>query len=514
MKRLLTGFLSALLLLSVLLLAACGGGSKDPLPHDSTAADEGDSNASGAVLPGDDTASEPGQVTFPERDYGMKPFRILCTTQCEEIYDPDPDNHETVVTGASFRCNSLAEETFGIELNFRAMEGRSVGRDAFSGEVRISSMDPSTTYDLIIGQTYYTMAIALEGLYFNMASSPYIRLNENWYDKELINDNIMINNKLYAASGDYVVSQISTMMGLYYNKTIYTNYHLEETVMEGTDLYDSVRGRTWTYEKLKEMTVSVYEDEDHSGTVTSGDVFGFIGNTHAPQCALIGSDTPYTERDELGDISLDNYFNAHLVDVFDTYFGFFNNEQSVYYVASDEGLIETFCNSQALFCCHAVEYMAKEVVRGSFINYGLVPFPLYNEDQTSYYTSNIRWEIANIPKSCDTERAAILFDFLNYVYCTRFTPQYFDVVLSTQVSPSEDDTEMLQLIRDCVRFDFATFYQTQLGVSYSDNIYIDVKALIRRGDTGIASWWESNRETYRSALVDLMDLYFYYLDEE
>ena len=505
MKRLFVCLLSLLMAFSVLSLAACGGKGQN---NDATG--DADSAATGGRNGSEQGTEE--EITFPEKTYGYSDFRVLCTDQCVDYYDPD-ENEEDIVSRAAFRSNNLAEEKYQVEIVYKPMEGRSAGRDAFAAEVRTSSLDSGSTYDIVIGQTYYTMALALEGLYFNMASSPYIQLERPWYDKDLVNDNIMINNKLYAASGGYVVSQISTMMGIYYNKDFYRNYQLA-SVINGTDIYDTVRKGDWTYEIFYEMTTSVYEDADNDGKVSKGDIYGLIGNTHAPMCAMIGSDVPFTEKNEWGEVSTDHYYNQHLLDVFETYFNFYNKEESVYYIASDEDLIEAFCNAQALFCCHAVEYMAKTVVRDANVDYGVLPHPKFNSEQDSYYTNNIRWEVANIPKSCDTERAAILFDYLNYTYYKEFVPQFFDLALSTQAAPTPEDSEMMYLIRDCVRFDFATFYQSQIGLSYSDNIYIGVKSLIRSGNPGIANWWETNSELYQKSIQNLMDLYFYYLDED
>lgn len=452
-------------------------------------------------------AGEEG-ITFAERNYEGAEYRVLCTTQVDDYY-VTPEDTKTVINEAVYNRNNDVQNKYGVTLSFNPLEGRSAGRDAFASEIRVSSQNEA--YDLIIGQSYYTMAMALEGMYYNFNDSEYLHLDQPWWDKELINDTVDIGGKLYAASGSFVVSQVTTMMGLYFNKTMYNEKQLSSFV-EGEDIYQLVRDGGWTYEIMEKMVNSIYEDTNHNEQYDNVDVYGFVGNTHKSMCAMVGSDTPIVDKDDEGNMSISGYYDTHLVDVFDTYLKFFKENNHVFHTASDESVIEYFANSQALFGCMAVEYLASGTVRDSGIDYGILPYPKYDELQESYYTNSLRWEIAHIPATADVEKACIVFEYLNYSTYNNFIPQYYETVLSTQAIQAPEDAEMLALIRSTVRFDFATFYQSQIGNSYSDNIYIGVKTLIERGDSGISSWWDSNKQLYENKLEELVDLYLYYLE--
>ena len=139
---------------------------------------------------------------------------------------------------------------------------------------------------------------------------------------------------------------------------------------------------------------------------------------------------------------------------------------------------------------------------------------MFDELQKDYYSNNMRWEIAHIPVAADFEYSAIIFEYLNYTSHQIVNPAYFETVLSTQAVQVPEDAEMLRLVRNNVRFDFATFYQTQLGSDYANNLYQGVVSLIRRGDADIASFWKANVGSYETLLEDLTDTYLYYLDEE
>lgn len=491
MKKIISVFVLILLLASAFMMPGC---RKDEVPEESTGTQ----------------GSTDTEVVFAERNYQGAEYRILCTKQCEDLYIT-PETQGSTVKEAVYSRNMAVQDRYAVVLNYTAMEGRSSGREAFAAEIRRAVNSGDDCYDLIIGQTYYTMALALEGMYYNMSDSIYMNMDKPWYDGELVNNNIDIAGKLYAASGSFVISQTTTVMGLYYNKTMYNNYKCSEQ-LGGKDIYQLVNDGEWTYEIMSGMTKLIYEDSNYNDKADKEDVYGFVGNTHAPMCALVGSDTPITTRDDNGEVSLNNYYNDHLVAVFNTYLDFFNKEKSVFYVASDEDLIDFFSNSQAMFCCNAIEYLAKGNLRDSGVDYGILPFPKYDAEQESYYSNNIRWEVAHIPQVCDTERSAIIFEYLNYTSYNMLIPAYFGTVLQYQAVNSPEDSAMLTLIRDSVRFDFATFYQSQIGKGWDDNIYIGVKSLIRNNRSDLSAWWSSNKDLFEENFEDLIDTYKYFLE--
>lgn len=494
-KRLFSLLIALLMVTSAFLLAGCNKEPETPVDTSNV---------------GDVTDADTG-IVFPSRNYGGEEFRILCTTQCHDLYKTD-EEATTVIAQESLYRNLEVEDKYGVELTFTPMEGRSAGSSAFVTAIRTASMTNDTSYDLVIGQTYYTMALALEGLYYNMATSEYLNLDQAWYDKELVNDNIELGGKLYALSGSYVISQVTTAMGLYYNKTIFEAKGFQNDLLGGNSIYNVVKEGNWTYELMYQMVTQVYSDEDNSSSANANDIYGFVGNLHAKMCALIGSDTPFTTINEDGTLSVSGYYNDHLIKVFESYFTFFNDTDSVYFVGSDEGLIEFFANGQALFCCNAIEYLAQSVVRDSGIDYGVLPFPKYTADQTDYYTNNIRWEVAHIPAACDTERATIIFEYLNYLTYTDFIPVYFDEILALQVVPTQEDSDMLYMIRENILYDFTTFYQAQIGISAGENIYTGVRNLLNTQTKDIASWWSTNKDLYDQCLNDLVETYLYFLE--
>ncbi len=492
MKRIIAILMVLLMSLALCILPACNK-------------DGGDDNTTVTTVDGDGEI----EATFADRSYDGYEYKVLCTTQCEEFY-VTPDATSTVIQENVVNRNITVQGKYGVTLSFNAMNGTSSGREAFAAEIRRASSAGDECYDLVIGQTYYTMALALEGMYYNMADSPYLNLDQPWYDGKLINDNINIAGKLFAASGSFVISQTSTIMGLYYNKTMFDENQCAE-LLDGKDIYTAVKDGEWTFEKLEQMTRLVYIDTNYNDKTDADDIYGFVGNIHAPMSALIASETPITTKDDLGDVYID-YYNEHLISVFETYFDFFNAEKSVTFVAADEALIDFFANSQSMFCCNAIEFLAKGSLGASGIDYGILPFPKYDEIQETYFTNTLRWEVAHIPSVCDTERAAIIFEYLNYSSYNTLIPAYFETVLQYQKAQSSEDAEMLQLLRDTVYFDFMVFYQTQVGVSSGNNIFTAVRNLINNKDKGIASWWDSNKGMYEEKFTELIDTYKYFLE--
>ncbi len=484
MRRLLCGFL--LLLLSVGLISGC---------HT-----EG---VSGDTTTGEQT-TEPGteEIVFPERDYGNFEFKVLCTTQTENFYNVE-ENQEELIPSAVYVRNSMAQERYAVSFWFDSLNGNRGGMSDFQSRVRSATLaGEGKGYDAVVAQCYYMLPLATEGILQDLNSSGYLNLDRSYYNAN-INGNGVINGKLYGASGSYIMSQISYAMGMFFNKNLYANQQYED------NLYDLVRNREWTYEKLREMTANYYVDANENDSRDEGDQYGYVYHLHGIEASIVGSDCPIVEYDTDGTPSIDNYYDAHLLEVFEAYFKYYNNSRGVWLNKPDWGPTESLGEGKALFASAQIGMMVDcEPLRNSSYDYGILPMPLFDSEQETYYSYTMRWELFYIPTNADFERSAIILDYLNYASEEKVVPAYWETALNKRAADSSDDSEMLHLIRDTLYYDFASFYGMEMGGIYRDPTGTGgIPTLIEDGNSGIAAWWQSGKERFAQCLKDILQKY-------
>lgn len=456
---------------------ACSTGSKNP---------QNTGTSEEVSLSGD-----PYLDNLPIRDYNQADFHILCTTQTAPFYDVNEEDNGDPVQQSVFSRNSAVCAKYGIVLKHKQLDGNMTGREAFATEIR-TSVQADTGYDLIVGQNYYCLPIAAEGNLRDLAVSPYLHWDEEWYSQK-INDNAVVNGKIFGASGTYIMSQISYAMATFYNKELW----LQEEHTE--DLYQLVRDKEWTYERLYEFVAGQFRDENHNNNIDKDDHFGYVYNAHGVAASIAASNLPITTKDENGNLTVLEYYSPRLVDVFDSYYSFYNDLVDVYRMSNDFDPAVMLGGGKTLFGCAQLGVLNDcAELKNSEYHIGVLPMPLYDESQTDYVTYTMRWELFYIPTNADFERAAIILEYLNYMSEEIIIPAYWEKALNQRAADAPQDSEMMYIVKDALWYDFVTFFNHRIPMRDA------VASLINNRNNRIANWWSSNKDTYQQNLEDVL----------
>ena len=147
-------------------------------------------------------------------------------------------------------------------------------------------------------------------------------------------------------------------------------------------------------------------------------------------------------------------------------------------------------------------------LRGSQYEYGVVPHPLFDEEQDNYLTYTMRWELFYIPLNANSERSAIITDYLNYTTEKIVVPAYWETALNSREADAPDDSEMLHLVRDSLYYDFATFYTDELGgIYHGPTGKGGIVELIKNNNEGLSQWWRSNKTKFQTSLENVLTNY-------
>lgn len=146
-----------------------------------------------------------------------------------------------------------------------------------------------------------------------------------------------------------------------------------------------------------------------------------------------------------------------------------------------------------------------EKLRDMSTDFGIIPYPKWNEDQKNYGTTvKDGASVFLVPKTVpSTEFVGIITEALAAESYKSVVPAYYDVVLKTKASRDEESSEMIDLIRDNIVVDFGYIHSTALdGVGH---LFVGE---VRAKTANIASAFKAKQKSAQKKLDSIIEFYF------
>ncbi len=481
MKRILSAlFLAAVLVSS----AACGG--KTPaetspsVPADTTAAEESPYDENGYLLD-----NLPKDLNLGGKTVSIYVRGDNLTTE----YAADASGD--IVDDAIYGRNLTVEERLNVKLNYFANTGNDVWneRNKYMDTVRASVMTKDGSIDMTAALSYMAPYMAQEGLFFNLiaADMPYLEFTQPWWSASLINE-LAFGSKLYYASGDASLGLIKGMFCYYFNKGLITDYKLESP-------YELVKAGKWTLDKNQEMSAVAYKDLNGNGKAEYGeDQFGtFILSVDFIPNYLISSGRRMTERNAdglpeavLGSEPVMNFFDRMIR---------FMEQESNGVSQTNTDYQNIFHEGRTLFL--AAQFSTSETMRQIEHDFGVIPYPKFDEKQENYLTSSrATYSAFSIPITTDRNTAAAVLEAIASESYRSVTPAYYETALKAKYSRDDVSSQMFDIIRQSVCYEFGIFHSILLN-----GITTDIRNVISGTNTaGWASTWASKEGAFNATL--------------
>ncbi len=472
MKRILC-LLMVLFMLSA--LVACDGDTKDTETDDIGTVDtESDTEGLDPQLEAEDFG---GTFTMLGREADAYSF---------PYYELDGNDDDSVLDRGIFRRNMNIQMKYNIQLISKyAMRNKLL---SLATTDSLAGVDYE--YDAHLVSTAEAFQFAVNGLLYVLEDVPYIDLDKPYYDQTLKKDT-SIGNKHYFSHGHFSISTYNATSALYLNKTLLKNYKLE-------DPYALVKSGDWTWEKMFTMCKAVTEIAEDGQANAGQHQYGFALGVYAWQPMFFSSgrsliakdanDMPYLNMNNCMDLFQDvtRVMNDPATTWFSSAYGI-----SVQYNAS-----ETFLAGRALFSCDPLYYVP-EFLLNSNIDYGILPFPKYTEDQQGYWsqTHAAHSTVLAVPKvTADIDKAGKILEDFAYQSSLHVYPVIMDTMIKYRNAQTANDFDMLEIIFNGVRCDLG------LSLNNETKIDTDVRELIRQNSSAIASTLAGKMPTYQAVL--------------
>lgn len=409
------------LLLSLLMLvsvAACG-----------VTTDETDTTAAGTTA---DTENETTYVPDIEvKDYNEK-FNIVTghSVPAEKIALEELDKAEAGdVETAVYERGLKIKEHLGVTLVMQD-GGTWMG---YADTVMRSVASGTDDYQLVLTNVYYGVApFVSNGYLYDIGELDAVNLDAPYWAGELMED-IRVEDKYYLGYGDMCLSEVLVVI---FNKDLMEKYQLAAP-------YDNVRNNTWTLDKMAELASLVKEDNG-DGKWDENDTYGISGLAWIPFISFItSSDMKIVDRDEDGIFSLAYSRNSEkMISLIEKLTALHDAEYS-YFWPHTTGVELDFANGNTLFQLYHSSSL--ETLRSEAVRFGILPYPLYDENQKEYKSLNWNGLIA-VPNTIkNPDMVGEVLELMNY-YSADVKVAYHEKLLGTKLADAPDDAEMLDII--------------------------------------------------------------------
>ena len=308
------------------------------------------------------------------------------------------------------------------------------------------------------------------------------------------NENTEFYGKLYTAVGDWSLDLIGNTMGIYFNKAI-----IEEAQLANP--YDLVKSGDWYHDTFYEMAESVVTDLNGDGRYSLvNDRMGVSYQLHGGRGFLYCYGVEFGKRDANGGWTLD-YYDERFVDIYNTVFDMQNKSKGVSYSFGD-AFIPMFASGKELFLVSTFYAARGTELRDMEDDFGIVPYPKYDEKQADYLSYNLGTSYMAILKSAvNAEMSAAVMEALSAANHKTVVPVLYEDALKDKYSRDPVTAEMLDIMQSRVRFDFA--YVHEASLANVANKYFDAIA----AGSPVASTHRSIEKVAKRCLENLLETY-------
>jgi hypothetical protein len=463
-----------------------------------------------ADLPdGADLASqeaEPAEITaeprpdIPGGDFGGREIIIGVATETLWGYDtvcPEAETGEPVFD-ATYRRNKVIEERYNVKLKQLDMNYTNVEKT-----IKNSVLAEDRMFDFAFPRMYQAITLAADGFLYDLNKIPYINSSNIWWDHTIVRD-CSIAGKAFFLAGDINMYAYDGTLVLYFNKVMHASYQLE-------NLYRLVSDGRWTIDKFDEVMRSAAADLNGDGKIDFDDQFGVFTWDHITAALLTSCDSNIFEKVSENEIVFNMNSQKfsdvigkinHLMNDGDAVFNGYNTAKWKTPSAEWGYAAKLFTEDQALFMCEVVDITRRYRYMES--DFGILPFPKYDEAQKEYYSLVSADVLAvgvpfSMPES-DAVMAGSLIEDMAYEGRAYILPAYYDITLLRKNTRDEESAAMLDII----------FRQRKYAVDMTYNfegMLNKIYTMVNQNKNEAASLYEKNAEKVQKAIDKLFDKY-------
>ena len=434
-----------------------------------------------------DTASMeelyPKSPDYTDLDFGGKEFKVIYGWAPSTLkpsgygatYDifENPDNPDEAITAAAALRVTLISTYYNCTIKgVPEVEPMSVCNTSIDSG--------SAEYELCLGTANVASYVA-GNRYYNILNL--IDVSKDYWDQSIIRD-LSFGGKLYEITGDMSLHDDSGQWVLFFNKDILAENNLESP-------YELVMNMQWTIDKMMQMAAVAARDLDGDNKISNEggkDIFGFITHGDHARSAWIGMGLRLASAvGPDGRYTIEAQNNTNAVDIYQKvldlmwadFTGYANKQPNM---GVPDGLRGVFIANRALFYGEGLGNIGEpcgELIGVGLglkdyegLNFGILPQPMYNEDQGQYYSFPRTACCYGVPSTADIKIASQFLDLWAFHGQQTIQKTYFEQVAYAWTSDPEV-IDMMNIITHSAVWDAGYFIDP---AALDNNLIADVGA--------------------------------------
>lgn len=491
-KRLLLCLLACFMLLPA--LAACKTGTDSNVPTDTSGEQASTGGEEGPTWETD----ENGYVkdSIPDKNYGGKQVNVLFWQEMVDTSLPDSAGSKNVVQETVYLRRLRLESRLNINFHISTTPGNWQNRETFLTQARLAN---EAQYDLISSFSLNPSVLAQEGMLYNLNTLQYPELEMPWWPEST--SEWQQYGALYFIASNSSISGINSMETMFSNATLFADRGLEDPV-------DLALAGNWTVEQMLEMVRAFDVGDDDASRV-----YGLAVDDHSRMDAFYyGAGFNCVKNNEDGQAEL-AFVSTTEVDRITSYI---NRLFTVF--QTDAVTIEH--DSIALMREHRTALMIGwlgQIQQMEDTDYSPVPLPKLDSDQKNYKTIQSNgFDVWCIPTSAaDPELSGLIIEALASADYRTVAPFYFDKYMKLRYASNEICSQMFELIRGSLVYDFGRISQSSL---YSVEgawraCFYDYTLNVKYSNDSFATSVSENKGTAETKLLELLSSYRKYSNQ-
>ena len=396
-----------------------------------------------------------------------------------------------VINDAVMERNLFLNETYNIQIGEYKTSGTTLSE--IQTEVKVAS----GAFDAAMTHFENGANLAASGSLHNLYDMPYINLEQPWWDQRGVQDmNLM--GGVFLATGDITIVDNDATWVLMFGKQYVEDLQLENP-------YDLVREDRWTYDKFYEMMSQAAVDMNGDGTLKwQDDKFGFITSDYSSRALMYASGEKLVTQDAQHNLipipsieRLSGVVEVAAKMIGDKNITFLTGYEST----TPDNIRSVFEEGRALFYGEVMQCIIR--MRESETEFGLVPWPKYDQMQDGYYnlvhTSAGRGVCIPVSQT-DYEFVGAIVEAFAAKSMYTVTPAYYDVALTYKYMRDTDSAEMLDIILD------SRIYDLGLIANYG-SMASSIAGIITNGTGNLASTWAKSERAFQKIMDKSVEKY-------
>ena len=479
MKKL-TGL--AALLLALLMIVSCG----ETAPAESdAAADQAETTAAEVTETELSAANLLRAADFDGRTFNISGRNYAKLGDLPSYEFTVENENGDLINDTIYARNMAVSERYNVNItSSQGDAGQLIPKSVMAGD---------GAYQLAWDHVNTMASLTLKGVLEDYNTLPHIDISQPWWNR-LATESLTVNGRCYLQMNYIPFTGVMLSHCLYYNMKLASDFSvggIEEEVLAGS----------WTFDRLSERTAGVGGDLDGNGVMDEKDLYGMIashGTSGGAFAIAMGVIPMQVTAEGTPELLMSGDKNQKILEMINTMM----HGDSAYLLTDysrENEIAKMFASSQGLFYSGFLTD-SYQFFRDMADDYGILPFPKYDEAQEKYRVFCGAGLICIPVNAPDTSRTGAIAEAMAYYSYQYIRPAFFDIVLENKAVRDENSYKVIQFMHENKVFDFG-FNFDSTGSAY--NMITEV--VIKKKSTDFASYYAKNETKIMKNFQKIID---------